>query len=94
MTVPQWMIGRIRAMSGLTLEQIAKAVNVSRRSVQFWRAGGKINSRHEQELIGMHTTIFDMNGTPEQVHLQSLALMDEMRRTRASRDDDINREKP
>ena len=49
-TTAQELVENIRKKSGLTLEEIAPLVGVSRRSLQNWRAGGTISARKEQRL--------------------------------------------
>ena len=49
-TTAQKLLEDIRKRSGLTLEEIAPLVGVSRRSLQNWRAGEVISARKEQRL--------------------------------------------
>lgn len=50
-------IGDIKALSGLTQEEIAPLVGVSRRSLQAWLAGHPISARNEQRLRNLRETI-------------------------------------
>jgi transcriptional regulator with XRE-family HTH domain len=56
-TVAQKLVQDIRKKSGLTLEEIAPLVGVSRRSLQTWRAGGAISARKEQRLRDIADTL-------------------------------------
>ena len=44
------LIDDIQARSGLTLDEIANLLGTSRRTIQNWRAGERINSRNDQRL--------------------------------------------
>jgi hypothetical protein len=48
--VAQSLLAAIQSRSGLTLEEIAPLLGVSRRSLQHWRAHGRISARKEQRL--------------------------------------------
>jgi DNA-binding transcriptional regulator YiaG len=50
LTAAQEAIAEIRSISGLTNEEIAPLVGVSRRSVQSWLAGERISARKDQRL--------------------------------------------
>ncbi len=44
------LVERVKRASGLTLELIAPLAGVSRRTLQEWRAGGRISQRNEERL--------------------------------------------
>lgn len=44
------LVKMIHDESGLTWEQLSKALNVSRRSVHLWASGGRINARHSEMI--------------------------------------------
>lgn len=44
------LIKEMHSKSGLTWEQLSKALGVSRRSVHLWASGGRINARHVELL--------------------------------------------
>ena len=46
----QALLRKVQSRSGLTLEEIAPLLGVSRRSLQHWRAQGHISARKEQRL--------------------------------------------
>jgi len=62
---------RIRARSGLTLEQIAPLAGVSRRSVQKWRAGEPISGRKAARLRAV-ADFLEMLGATEPRDIQTL----------------------
>jgi transcriptional regulator with XRE-family HTH domain len=43
-------IGELRRLSGLTWEQLARLLDVSRRSLHFWASGHAMNASHEERL--------------------------------------------
>ena len=47
------LIERIQSLSGLTLEEVAPLLNVSRRSLQNWRSQHPISARNEHRLRGI-----------------------------------------
>jgi transcriptional regulator with XRE-family HTH domain len=49
-TTAQMLLEDVRKRSGLTLEELAPLVGVSRRSLQHWRAGAAMSARKEQRL--------------------------------------------
>jgi hypothetical protein len=49
-TTAQVLVAKVQSLSGLTLEEIAPLVGVSRRSIQNWRAQRRISARKEQRL--------------------------------------------
>jgi hypothetical protein len=53
----QSLLNTIRIRSGLTLEEIAPLLGVSRRSLQHWRAHGRISARKEQRLRDLADTL-------------------------------------
>jgi transcriptional regulator with XRE-family HTH domain len=56
-TAAQSLLSEIRTMSGLTLEEIAPLLGVSRRSLQNWRAQRRISARKEQRLRDLVDTL-------------------------------------
>ena len=56
-TAAQEAIAEIRSISGLTNEEIAPLVGVSRRSVQSWLAGERISARKDQRLRTLRDAI-------------------------------------
>lgn len=52
----QSLLATIQSRSGLTLEEIAPLLGVSRRSLQHWRAHGRISARKEQRLRDLADT--------------------------------------
>ena len=55
-TLAQALLARIQSLSGLTLEEIAPLLGVSRRSLQNWRAKRRISARKEQRLRDLADT--------------------------------------
>jgi hypothetical protein len=55
-TAAQSLLATIQSRSGLTLEEIAPLLGVSRRSLQHWRAHGRISARKEQRLRDLADT--------------------------------------
>jgi transcriptional regulator with XRE-family HTH domain len=55
------MIDDIQARSGLTLSEIAGLLGTSRRTIQNWRAGERVNSRNDQLLRGLAQAIRDID---------------------------------
>lgn len=53
----QKSLSRLRRLSGLTWEQIAKLFNVSRRSVHFWASGQPLSRFNEEQLNRLLGTI-------------------------------------
>jgi hypothetical protein len=53
----QSLLSTVQSRSGLTLEEIAPLLGVSRRSLQHWRAGGRISARKEQRLRDLADTL-------------------------------------
>lgn len=51
------IIADIRLLTGLTWEQLAQLLNVSRRSVHFWASGSKIASENRAHLEGVIETL-------------------------------------
>lgn len=51
------LLATIQTRSGLTLEEIAPLLGVSRRSLQHWRAHGRISARKEQRLRDLADTL-------------------------------------
>jgi Homeodomain-like domain len=49
-TAAQVLLERVKSLSGLTLEEIAPLLGVSRRTLQNWRAQHQISARKEQRL--------------------------------------------
>ena len=56
-TLAQALLARIQSLSGLTLEEIAPLIGVSRRSLQNWRAERRISARKEQRLRDLADTL-------------------------------------
>jgi hypothetical protein len=54
---PQSLLATVQSRSGLTLEEIAPLLGVSRRSLQHWRAQGPISARKEQRLRDLADTL-------------------------------------
>jgi DNA-binding transcriptional regulator YiaG len=66
-TVAQAAIAEIRAVSGLTNEEIAPLAGVSRRSLQAWIAGEPISARKEQRLRGLRDAVRGLAGADSQI---------------------------
>jgi transcriptional regulator with XRE-family HTH domain len=62
-TIAQTLLADIRTFSGLTLEEIAPLVGVSRRSLQNWLAGESISARKEQRLRNLADFLRALPGT-------------------------------
>jgi DNA-binding transcriptional regulator YiaG len=56
-TIAQTLLAKIQNRSGLTLEEIAPLLGVSRRSLQNWRAERRISARKEQRLRDLSDTL-------------------------------------
>ncbi|MDP9412718.1 MAG: hypothetical protein M3Q08_01215 [Pseudomonadota bacterium] len=56
-TAAQDLVDRIRAASGLTLEEIAPLLQISRRALQKWRAGAAISTGNERRLRNLADVI-------------------------------------
>jgi hypothetical protein len=56
------LLKEIRDMSGLTLEEIAPLVGVTRRSIHHWRADRPISARKEQRLRAIRDTLDALAG--------------------------------
>lgn len=59
-TAAQILLAEIRATTGLTFEEIAPLMGVSRRSVQLWRAGEPISARKEVRLRNLVECLRDL----------------------------------
>ena len=66
-TAAQAAIAEIRAVSGLTNEEIAPLAGVSRRSIQAWVAGEPISARKENRLRALLEAIRDLAGADSQM---------------------------
>jgi len=67
-------VARLRAESGLTTDQIARLMGVSRRAVHKWLNGGSMAAVHEERL---HTIIGIVNGLPgDTPHQRRAALLE------------------
>lgn len=62
---PSNSVASLRAMSGLTADQLGRLFGVSRRSVQNWIAGGSMAANHEQRLSRITAVILSAGSTPE-----------------------------
>lgn len=60
------LLDRIQEDAGLTLEQIAPLVGVSRRSLQAWRAGAPISGRKADRLRAVNETIEALVGADQE----------------------------
>ncbi len=61
-------VSAIRSASGLSWQQIASAVGVSRRSVHYWANGGKISELHSDRLQELAREVESLSYlTPEEV---------------------------
>ena len=59
-------VTELRAMSGLTVDQIARLMGVSRRSVHKWMNGGPLDSIHAERLGHLMDVVRDLpETTPE-----------------------------
>lgn len=58
-------VSGLRAVSGLTADQIARLFGVSRRTVQNWVAGGPMASVHEERLAHLYSVVLASGRTPE-----------------------------
>lgn len=47
--------------SGLTWDQIARALGVSRRSVHLWASGGRVSSRNAEHLASMYAAVREVD---------------------------------
>jgi hypothetical protein len=59
-TSAQAAVDKIRAISGLTNEQVAPLAGVSRRSLQAWIAGEPISARKEQRLCALRDALQEL----------------------------------
>jgi DNA-binding transcriptional regulator YiaG len=50
-------VHEVRRLSGLTWEQLARVVNVSRRAIHHWASGRAVSSAHEEHLARVLATI-------------------------------------
>lgn len=63
---PAQIASDIHDRSGLTWEQIARALGVSKRAVLLWVRGGRVNSRNHEALQSLWQLIDVMRGDAEQ----------------------------
>ncbi|NJM76833.1 MAG: XRE family transcriptional regulator [Acaryochloridaceae cyanobacterium RU_4_10] len=62
----QETLNKLKRLSGLTWEQLAKVLNVSRRSLHFWASGKPISPFNEEHLSRLLATIRYINrGSPD-----------------------------
>jgi hypothetical protein len=62
----QETLNELKQLSGLTWEQLAKVLNVSRRSLHFWASGKPISSFNEEHLRPLLATIrYIDRGSPD-----------------------------
>lgn len=59
-------VSDLRAISGLTANQIGRLFGVSRRSVQNWVAGMSMAEQHQRRLDGLIDQIRRLGATPEE----------------------------
>jgi DNA-binding transcriptional regulator YiaG len=96
--MPAAQVRRLRDISGLTGEQIARLFGVSRRAVHLWVSGGRMNAAHHERLAQLLAITGTLPGhTPEQRRAALLApgkdgssLFDHLRSKYASSDDDVS----
>jgi hypothetical protein len=61
-TTAKLLLNEIRKISGLTLEEIAPLIGVTRRSIHHWRADRPISARKEQRLRVIRDTLDALTG--------------------------------
>jgi len=72
---PVYILRRTRRISGLTWEELASAMGVSKRTLHLWDAGQALSQKHLKHLHGVHGVLERLdNGNP--VHLRNLLLWD------------------
>jgi DNA-binding XRE family transcriptional regulator len=57
----QTVVNEVRKLSGLTWEQLALALNVSRRSLHFWASGQPLSRSHEESVNQLLSTLRYIN---------------------------------
>lgn len=60
---PSDTISELRAISGLTADQVGRLLDVSRRTVQNWIAGNAMAIQHEEKLSGLMSVIQSLPGS-------------------------------
>ena len=56
------LLERVHERSGLTWEQIARALGVSKRSIHLWAGGGKLNGRNMEALASLDALVAANSG--------------------------------
>lgn len=54
------MVGALHAQSGLTWEQLARAIGVSRRSLHLWAAGAKVSSVNQERVARLYAVMSEL----------------------------------
>lgn len=63
----------LRATSGLTVEEIAAALGVSRRTIHHWESGARVSARNAQRLSALVTLVNQVNA-PSAIETRSRLL--------------------
>lgn len=66
------LLAKIHAESGLTWEQLAKLIGVSRRSVHFWSKGGRVNAVNHEKLNRLNRCIAALRSNSPEGRRQEL----------------------
>lgn len=56
-------LARLRAMTDLTFDQVARIMGVSRRSVHSWMAGGPLSSANEERVFEVSRVVASLRGS-------------------------------
>ncbi len=59
---PAILVRTLHDASGLTWEQLARLVGVSRRSIHAWATGARLTAHHQERLAELYTVITDLGG--------------------------------
>lgn len=91
------LVTSLHDRSGLTWEQLAKAIGVSRRSLHMWAAGSTVTYAHRRVMERFDRLVSEIGMTPEETRIKLLeqrtegeSLLDEFRRTRNDGRREIN----
>ena len=75
MIVPEYVLRRLRMLSGLTWEELSIAMDVSKRALHLWDAGNPLKQKHLAHLHRVSGLVERLaSGNP--VHLRNLLLKD------------------
>lgn len=57
------LVRELRDRSGLTWDQLARLLQVSRRSLHHWAAGGRVNSAHHEAIVALLGKVNELAGS-------------------------------